>query len=112
MEQVDRSIAEVKGVTADKAIQILQDKIRERIMSGPNELRRAFQFFDADGSGKIDHAEFKLAMRQRTNLEFSDSLITEIMSRYVDMTNNAGELDFNSFSNLVMGEYRVRRLHC
>jgi Ca2+-binding EF-hand superfamily protein len=65
---------------------------------GPSVLRRAFQFFDADGSGSIDHAEFKLAMSRRTNLEFSDELVREIMGR---IDRGTGVVNFNQFCELV-----------
>ena len=101
--EVDRTTEEVTNISAQKAIEILQDKIRGRMQGGPAQLRRAFQLFDADGSGSIDHNEFKAAMRMRTNLEFSDALISEIMGS-VGAGGTGGELNFNTFCELVMGD--------
>ena len=37
--------------------------------------------------------------RRRTNLEFSDELVSEIMARF---DGGSGEIDFNKFAKLVM----------
>jgi Ca2+-binding EF-hand superfamily protein len=112
-------------------VTLIRDKIRGRLEGGPSELRRAFQFFDVDGSGSIDHDELRkglrlyvctrmfsfhsasssvlshfveygwrrLDARRRTNLEFSDELVSEIMARF---DGGSGEIDFNKFAKLVM----------
>ena len=55
------------------------------------QLRRAFQFFDADGSGSIDHEEMRQGLRIRTNLEFSDQMVSEIMSKFDEGTGKNDE---------------------
>ena len=90
----------LSDLDVDKALTLIRDKIRGRLEGGPAELRRAFQFFDRDGSGAIDHEEMRSALKLRTNLEFSDQMVGEIMKRYDE---GSGEVGFNQFAKLVMG---------
>lgn len=54
---------EAVGVVAprdvNQCIAMIQSKIQERLEGGPAGLRRAFQYFDADGSGDIDMDEVR-----------------------------------------------------
>ena len=56
---------EAVGVVAprdvNQCIAMIQSKIQERLEGGPAGLRRAFQYFDADGSGDIDMDEVRAA---------------------------------------------------
>ena len=70
----DMPIREVK--------QLVQDKIRGRLTSGPSELRRTFQFFDRDGSGQIDFEEMEATLRVQCGLKFEDSLLQAIIARF------------------------------
>lgn len=58
-----RELPTISGLDVDKAVTLIRDKIRGRLEGGPSELRRAFQFFDADGSGSIDHDELRKGLR-------------------------------------------------
>ena len=60
-------IAKVSGVSVDKALEMFRDKIQGRLEGGPAGLRRAFQFFDRNGSGGIDYEEFKQALKLYTS---------------------------------------------
>lgn len=42
-------------MSVEAAINMIREKIEGRLPGGPAGLRRAFQFFDGDGSGAIDH---------------------------------------------------------
>lgn len=53
----------IKGVSAERALTLIRDKVRGRLASGPSEMRRAFQFFDRDGSGSVDVGELEVTLR-------------------------------------------------
>merc|ERR1711871_1318228 len=55
-------LRKVTGVTVDQAVEIIREKISEKMDSRPGALNRAFQQMDADGSGAIDFDEFKKAL--------------------------------------------------
>jgi|EP01044_Picomonas_judraskeda_P012505 Ca2+-binding EF-hand superfamily protein len=55
---------------------MIRDKIRGRLSAGPSELRRTFQFFDADGSGSIDMKEFAEALKVRCGLQVCSPKVT------------------------------------
>ena len=54
-------------------------------------LRRAFQYFDRDRSGRISSEEFKIALKEYTMLEFDDVMFQKIFSSYDD--DSCGEVD-------------------
>jgi hypothetical protein len=58
-----KELPTISGLDVEKALTLIRDKIRGRLEGGPSELRRAFQFFDADGSGSIDHEEMRKGLR-------------------------------------------------
>eukprot|EP01047_Picozoa_sp_COSAG01_P043661 COSAG01_NODE_3893_length_5577_cov_3.387550_4_plen_1018_part_00 len=99
--EVEReTIGTVSGISVESAMRIIADKITQRMEGGPAGLRRAFQFFDADGSGSISHDEFKQALKLKTMLIFDDQLLDQIMARYVP---GGGEIDYTTFCEMVMG---------
>eukprot|EP01043_Picozoa_sp_COSAG02_P044383 COSAG02_NODE_3961_length_5981_cov_175.988949_1_plen_680_part_10 len=55
-------LKKMTSVTVDQAIEIIREKIGEKMDSRPGALNRAFQQMDADGSGAIDIDEFKKAL--------------------------------------------------
>ena len=61
---------------------MIQDKIQGRLTGGPAGLRRAFQFFDSDGSGAISHDEFKEAIRLKCMLVLEDHILEQVMARF------------------------------
>eukprot|EP01049_Picozoa_sp_SAG25_P006567 SAG25_NODE_499_length_7388_cov_11.651393_9_plen_185_part_00 len=62
--EADRDVVGVvRGVSVDDAITLIRDKVRGRLASGPSEMRRAFQFFDRDGSGSVDVGELEVTLR-------------------------------------------------
>eukprot|EP01052_Picozoa_sp_SAG31_P082436 SAG31_NODE_42473_length_271_cov_0.906977_1_plen_82_part_10 len=44
---------------------MIREKIEQRLEGGPAGLRRAFKFFDKDGSGSINYEEFSHALKVR-----------------------------------------------
>jgi Ca2+-binding EF-hand superfamily protein len=97
----DRNInSRVGNVSVDQAIQMVRTKIEGRLRGGPAALRRAFQFFDSDGSGVISPAEFKSELRRRCGLEFEEELLREVMARFDE---DQSGIDYRKFSQLVMG---------
>ena len=97
-------LSTVRDVSVDDAIEMIRTKIEGRLPGGPAALRRSFQFFDTDGSGGIDHEEFKTALRTRCGLIFEDAFLSQIMRRFDD--DGSGVIDYRKFSELVMGSKR------
>ena len=64
-EEKGLGLKTIKGITVDEAVDTIRAKINEKMDSRPGGLNRAFQYFDADGSGGIDLAEFKKALLVR-----------------------------------------------
>jgi hypothetical protein len=53
---------------------VIRGKIDQRTTGGPMALRKAFKYFDTDGSGDIDPDEFFSAMRA-FGLEFTEDQV-------------------------------------
>ena len=99
-EQLHNIIGTVKHVSIDQALQLIRDKIRGRLTTGPSELRRTFQFFDRDGSGAIDLEEFTNALKLRCGLQFEEGLLKGLIDQWD--TERTGELNFANFCAMVM----------
>jgi len=97
----DALLKKVDKISVAKAVTMIRTKILERVESGPAGLRRCFSYFDADGSGAIDLAEFRDALARKANLQFEDALLARIIKQFDPQ--NTGEINFASFSELVMG---------
>ena len=50
----DDDIPRIRHISVEKATRLIREKIEGRLEGGPAGLRRAFQYFDADGSGSLD----------------------------------------------------------
>eukprot|EP01052_Picozoa_sp_SAG31_P005386 SAG31_NODE_236_length_19594_cov_7.018620_12_plen_421_part_00 len=98
----DTAISEIRGISVDKAVTLIRDKIQQKLEGGPAGLRRAFQHFDEDGSGGIDFREFKQALRMRAMLVFEEKLAEQIF-RSFGLELKDGVIDYNSFCQMVMG---------
>ena len=94
-------LKKIAGVSVDKAVEIIREKISERMDSRPGALNRAFQQMDADGSGAIDFDEFKKALLIKGGLIFEDSTLRQVMDRFDDT--GTGDIDFRKFCTFVMG---------
>ena len=94
-------LKKIAGVSVDKAVEIIREKISERMDSRPGALNRAFQQMDADGSGAIDFDEFKKALLIKGGLIFEDSTLRQVMDRFDDT--GTGDIDFQKFCTFVMG---------
>eukprot|EP01052_Picozoa_sp_SAG31_P041269 SAG31_NODE_6211_length_2119_cov_1.903960_1_plen_664_part_01 len=94
-------LATIKNVSVTKAKEMIQDKIRGRLPSGPAELRRTFQFFDRDGGGTVSIDEFKYALKRYCGLQFEENLLQKLIAEFDK--DGSGELDFAKFSQLVLG---------
>eukprot|EP01051_Picozoa_sp_SAG22_P018941 SAG22_NODE_3343_length_1768_cov_0.899940_1_plen_589_part_11 len=102
-EQLGAIVGTIKGMSVNKAKELIQDKIRGRLPSGPSELRRTFQFFDRDGSGAISLEEFRQALQLQCGLQFEPALLRKIMASFGAGDDGASELDYKMFSEMVMG---------
>jgi len=74
-------------------------KIEQRTSGGPFALRKAFKYFDRDGSGDIDPDEFKDAMLH-FGLTFTDRQVLAIFGTYDD--DCSGSLDYYEFIDKVI----------
>ena len=83
-EEEGLGLKTVTGITVDQAVDTIRAKINEKLDSRPGALNRAFQYFDADGSGGIDLAEFKKALLVRAGLILEDSMLRQVMDRFDD----------------------------
>ena len=82
-EEEGLGLKRVKGITVDEAVDTIRAKINEKLDSRPGALNRAFQYFDADGSGGIDLAEFKKALLS-TYGSAEDTFAVALFCRSVD----------------------------
>ena len=65
-----------------QAHRMIQDVVQSRIKSGPAELRRAFQFFDRSGDGKIDHQEWCYVLERFLGLPFEQPLCDALFEKF------------------------------
>ena len=79
------------GMTADQVARFLTYKITD----DQKEVIRAFKFYDKDGGGTIDRAEFRHFLEDRYLLSLNDYEFHQFY-RLVD-TDGTGEVDFREF---------------
>lgn len=97
----EEAVGQIAPKNVDECIKLIQNKIQERLEGGPAELRRAFQYFDTDGSGDIDMDELKIALKMRTMLIFDDNVLQQIFDRF---TNSSGQgIKYKEFCQFIMG---------
>ena len=68
----------------ERASQLIREKIESRLTSGPDGLRRAFQFFDKDGSGSISLPEFDKALKEYIMLDLDEPTVRGCFERFDD----------------------------
>jgi Ca2+-binding EF-hand superfamily protein len=68
--------------------------------SGPSGLRRAFQFFDSDGSGAISYEELRAALSRLVGLSFEESVMR---AAFDDFAEGGGSIDLQKFAHNVLG---------
>eukprot|EP01050_Picozoa_sp_SAG11_P010729 SAG11_NODE_1093_length_5906_cov_10.683313_1_plen_584_part_00 len=100
-EEDQLGLTKVDGITTEAAIEMVRTKIGEKMDGREGALRRAFQFFDADGSGAIDKDELKRAMMLKCGLVFEENLLQRIIDALDD--DGSGLIDFRKFCEMVMG---------
>ena len=66
----------------ERASQLIREKIESRLTSGPDGLRRAFQFFDKDGSGSISLPEFDKALKEYIMLDLDEPTVRGCFERF------------------------------
>lgn len=94
-------IPKIRGISVERAARIIREKIEGRLEGGPAGLRRAFQYFDTDGSGSIDREEMVRAMRLKLQLVFDDEMMDKLMNRFD--VRGTGVITYQSFCEMVMG---------
>ena len=77
------SLTELLG-SVERASQLIREKIESRLTSGPDGLRRAFQFFDKDGSGSISLPEFDKALKEYIMLDLDEPTVRGCFERFDD----------------------------
>ena len=65
-----KELPTISGLDVDKALTLIRDKIQARLEGGPSELRRAFQFFDADGGGRFSPLFLRVSVEKCRNCPF------------------------------------------
>ena len=70
-QSVDRQVfAVISGIGGEAAKKMVQEKLQGRLGGGPSGLRRAYAFFDRDGSGSIDLVRSHIFRAHSFNCEF------------------------------------------
>lgn len=88
------------GVAGVKRLELaIRSKIDQRTAGGPMALRKAFKFFDTDGSGDIDPDEFYAAMHA-FGLEFTEDQVLALFG-YYDIDRD-GALSYYEFIEKVL----------
>jgi hypothetical protein len=85
------------------AIEMLRSKIAQKLHSGPGELRRSFELFDRDGSGKVDIAELSEVLGM-FNINLPPDQVFSLMCQFGA---SDGELDFNTFITTVLAPVKI-----
>jgi Ca2+-binding EF-hand superfamily protein len=85
------------------AVEMLRAKIAQKLHSGPGELRRSFELFDRDGSGKVDIAELSEVLSM-FNINLPPDQVFSLMCQFGA---SDGELDFNSFIKNVLAPVKI-----
>jgi len=90
------------GVAGVKRLEMsIRTKIDQRTSGGPMALRKAFKYFDSDGSGDIDPDEFYAAMHA-FGLEFTEDQVMALFG-YYDIDRDGG-LSYYEFIDKVLGD--------
>jgi len=90
------------GVAGVKRLEMsIRTKIDQRTSGGPMALRKAFKYFDSDGSGDIDPDEFYAAMHA-FGLEFTEDQVMALFG-YYDIDRDGG-LSYYEFIEKVLGD--------
>merc|ERR1712144_32095 len=76
-------------------------KIEQRTSGGPFALRKAFKYFDRDGSGSIDPDEFYAAM-DFFGLQFTEDQVLGLFGTYDD--DRSGSLEYYEFVEKLLDE--------
>jgi Ca2+-binding EF-hand superfamily protein len=85
------------------AIDMLRKKIAQKLHSGPGELRRSFELFDRDGSGKVDIAELSEVLGM-FNINLPPDQVFSLMCQFGA---SDGEIDFNTFIKTVLAPVKI-----
>jgi len=79
--------------------QLMRDKLNQRTVAGPFQIRKTFKYFDRDGSGGIDLDEFSDALGQ-LGFQFADVQIMALFGRYDQ--DRAGVVNYHEFVDKLM----------
>merc|ERR1712216_310573 len=88
----------------------IREKIRLKSPAGAQEsgltLKKAFKFFDTDGSGDISLAEFSMVM-ERFGVNLSKRHLLQLFNNYDD--DKQGSINYAEFSDVVFGSTTERK---
>eukprot|EP00658_Telonema_sp_P-2_P085711 TRINITY_DN982_c0_g1_i7.p2 TRINITY_DN982_c0_g1~~TRINITY_DN982_c0_g1_i7.p2 ORF type:complete len:169 (+),score=49.98 TRINITY_DN982_c0_g1_i7:715-1221(+) len=108
--EVEMSVAQVQDMyeyacsrvsqqRVDAMETMLRQKINQRTRGGGFALRRAFKFFDRDGSGGVSCEELRQGLRD-FGLQYSDEEVAALMARYdTEFTN---DIDYYKFVDKIL----------
>jgi len=97
--QYSRARAGLAGVRSLEAA--IRNKIQQKTTGGPFALRKAFKYFDRDGSGSIDPDEFYAAM-DFFGLQFTADQVLGLFGEYDD--DCSGSLEYYEFVEKLLDE--------
>jgi len=97
----DYATSRVNKLRVDQMELMLRQKISQRTRGGGFALRRAFTFFDRDGSGGVSTSELRQGLRD-FGLQYSDEEVGALMARYD--TSYSNDVDYLSFVDKIMAD--------
>jgi len=95
----DQAFEQVGLIGVKRLEKAVRQKIDQRTAGGPFALRKAFKYFDRDGSGDIDPDEFVAAM-EHFGLTFTDHEVLALFGQCD--TTASGALDYYEFIDRVL----------
>ena len=91
----------IVSMPLNQCVAMIQDKVRARLRGGPAELRRTFQFFDTNRSGKIDRDDFIAGLKHRCGLVFAPALMGRIWLHFTEGGGGLSAIDYKTFCRTV-----------
>jgi Ca2+-binding EF-hand superfamily protein len=103
-EDEKMTAAELKTLTAPKAIVMIRERVESRLPPGPGGLRRAWREFDRKNAGKVSAREFRGIVRKVVGLNFDQPTMDAVWLR-LDPS-GSGEMKFDAFCSELMGSHK------
>lgn len=98
-EMYEYAQSRVNSQRVENMEQMLRQKLNQRTRGGGFALRRAFTFFDRDGSGGVSTEELRQGLRD-FGLQYSDEEVAALMAKFDKEYKN--EVDYSNFVDHIM----------